>query len=107
MRAPAAAMQARASVSPLSVESFAVQFTRSREADERFRYAQDLLGHQVKSNDIAEVYGRAIEALIEKLEKVRFGACSKPRKSRRRTRSGSRHISNDVKRAVWIRDNGQ
>src|ERR1041384_4354335 len=36
-------------VTPLSAESYAVQFTRSREADERFRYAQDLLGHQVKS----------------------------------------------------------
>jgi hypothetical protein len=47
----------RGRVRPLSSESYAVQFTRSREADERFRYAQDLLGHQVKGNDIAEVYG--------------------------------------------------
>ena len=31
-------------VTPLSAESYAVQFTRSREADERFRYAQELLG---------------------------------------------------------------
>ena len=38
-----------ARVSPLSVEAYAVQFTRSREADERFRRAQDLLGHQVPS----------------------------------------------------------
>jgi len=60
-------------VTPLSAESYAVQFTRSREADERFRYAQDLLGHQVKSGDLAEVYDRAIKLLIEKLERVRFG----------------------------------
>jgi hypothetical protein len=32
---------ARDRVTPLSAESYAVQFTRSREADERFRYAQD------------------------------------------------------------------
>jgi hypothetical protein len=96
-----------ARVRPLSAESFAVQFTRSREADERFRYAQDLLGHHVKSNDLAEVYARAIEALIEKLERVRFGAGSKSRKRGRRAKSGSRHVSLDVKRAVWKRDNGQ
>jgi len=93
-------------ITPLSAESYAVQFTRSREADERFRYAQTLLGSRVKSTDLAEVYGRAIEALIQKLEKVGFGACANPRKGRR-TRSGSRHVSNDVKRAVWIRDQGQ
>jgi hypothetical protein len=94
-------------VTPLSAESFAVQFTRSREADERFRYAQDLLGHQVKSSDLAEVYDRAIKLLIEKLERVRFGACARPRKSGRATQPGSRHIANDVRRAVWKRDGGQ
>ena len=94
-------------VSPLSAESWAVQFTRSREADERFRYAQDLLGHQVKSSDIAEVYDRAIKLLIEKLERVRFGACARPRKRGRQTQPGSRHVANDVRRAVWRRDQGR
>ena len=92
---------------PLSAESFAVQFTRSREADERFRYAQTLLGHQVKPSDIAEVYDRAIKLLVEKLERRRFGACAKPRKGGRRTRPGSRHVSLAVRRAVWERDQGQ
>ncbi|HXS83601.1 MAG TPA: hypothetical protein VN896_12870, partial [Methylomirabilota bacterium] len=87
-----------ARVSPLSAEAFAVQFTRSREADERFRRAQDLLGHQVASNDIAEVYDRAVRELIKRLEKARFAACEKPRNNGRGTRSGSRHISNEVQR---------
>jgi hypothetical protein len=91
-------------VTPLSAESFAVQFTRSRQADDRFRYAQTLLGSRVNSSDLAEVYSRAIEALIGKLEKVRFGACAKPRKGGPGARAGSRHVSNDVKRAVWMRD---
>jgi hypothetical protein len=94
-------------VTALSSGCYAVQFTRSREADERFRYAQDLLGHQVKSSDIAEVYDRAIKLLIEKLERVRFGACAKPSKNGRATQPGSRHIANDVRRAVWRRDGGQ
>jgi hypothetical protein len=95
-----------ARVAPLSAEAYAVQFTRGREADERFRYAQDLLGHPVKSGDIAEVYERAVTALIEKLEKIRFGAGAKPRTGGRRATSGSRHVSMDVKRAVWVRDKG-
>jgi len=94
-------------VTPLSTESYAVQFTRSREADERFRYAQTLLGSRVKSSDLAEVYGRAIEALVERLEKARFGACANPRKGESLARSGSRHASNEVKRSVWIRDQGR
>src|SRR5262249_46175953 len=57
-----------ARVSPLSTEAYAVQFTRSREQDERFRYLQDLLGHRVGRGDIAEVYARAVEELIAKME---------------------------------------
>ena len=105
--APAAPTRSRAHVTPLSAESFAVQFTRSREADERFRYAQTLLGSRVKSNDLAEVYDRAIEALIKKLERVRFGASDSPRQNGHRTKSGSRHVPDDVKRVVWIRDGGR
>jgi hypothetical protein len=97
----------RARITPLSAEAYAVQFTRSRKADERFRYAQDLLGHSVKPDDIANVYERAVEALIERLERVRFGARAKPRKGGRRSKNGTRYVSRDVKRAVWTRDGGQ
>jgi hypothetical protein len=48
-----------------------------------------------------------VEELIKKLERVRFGACAKPRQGGRRSRNGSRHVSSNVKRAVWIRDGGQ
>src|SRR6185436_11055032 len=97
---------AHAKVAPLSAEAFAVQFTRSREADERFRYAQDLLGHQVASNDIAEVYDLAMQALIAKLERARFAATSRPGQVRK-TAAGSRHVPAHVKRSVWQRDGGQ
>jgi 5-methylcytosine-specific restriction endonuclease McrA len=101
-----AARHPRGRVAPLSAEAFAVQFTRSREADERFRYLQDLLGHQVSRADIAEVYDRAVKELIKKMERVRFGACDKPRKGGG-TSSDPRHIPAEVKRAVWQRDGGQ
>jgi 5-methylcytosine-specific restriction endonuclease McrA len=97
----------RGQVSPLTPEAYAVRFTRSREADERFRYAQDLMGHGAKSGDIAEMYDQAMKELIKKLERVRFGACERPRSRPRRTKAGSRHIPTHVKRAVWQRDGGQ
>ncbi|HXJ69140.1 MAG TPA: hypothetical protein VNM39_09550 [Verrucomicrobiae bacterium] len=94
-------------VTPLSAESYAVQFTRSREADERFRYAQDLLGHQVKSSDLAEVYDRAIKLLIEKLERVRFGACAKPRKrGRPKAAEASRLEPHQLEVIPWLRELG-
>jgi len=101
-----AARHPRDRVTPLSAEAFAVQFTRSRDADERFRYLQDLLGHQVPRGDIAEVFDRAVKELIKKMERVRFGACDRPRTSS----SGNgdpRRITAAVMRAVWKRDGGQ
>jgi hypothetical protein len=97
----------RGRVTPLSAESFAVQFTRTLAADERFRYLQSLLGHQVSGGDIAEVYARAVEALIKHMERARFGACEKPRKAGEEQSSDPRHISAETKRNVWIRDSGQ
>ena len=97
----------RTRVDPLSAEAFAVQFTRSREADERFRYLQDLLGHQVSRADIAEVYDRAVRELIKKMEKVRFGACDRPRSASQGASDDPRHVPAHVKRAVFVRDGGQ
>jgi 5-methylcytosine-specific restriction endonuclease McrA len=96
-----------ARVTPLSAEAYAVQFTRGREQDERFRYLQDLLGHQASRGDIAEVYDRAVKELVARMERVRFGASSKPRSGRRRQGSDSRHVPAEIKRAVWKRDGGQ
>ena len=105
--APAAAVRPRACVAPLSAEAFAVQFTRSRKADERFRYLQSLLGHQVSRGDLAEVYARAVEALVAKMERVRFGACDKPRKGGSQASTDPRYVSAETKRTVWKRDGGQ
>jgi hypothetical protein len=94
-------------VHPLSRESYAVQFTRSREDDERFRYLQDLLGHQVARGNLAKVYDRAVRELIAKMERVRFGACAKPRKGSQGASTDTRYVPAQVKREVWQRDGGQ
>jgi hypothetical protein len=91
---------------PVSLQSFAVQFTLSRNGYDKLRYAQELLGHQVSSGDLAEVFDRALEALIHQLEKQKFAATARPHRSGRPS-TNPRHIPAEVKRAVWERDGGQ
>ena len=97
----------RSSAKPLSAQSFAVQFTLSRRGHDQLRYAQELLGHQIPSGDIAQVFERALDALIPQLEKHKFAATARPRTGARRPTRSARHIPADIKRAVWERDSGQ
>jgi hypothetical protein len=52
------------------------------------------------------VLDRALDALIEKLEKRKFSATRRPRRGVRPS-TNPRHIPAQVKRAVWERDGGQ
>ena len=56
--------------------------------------------------DLPELIDRALDALIERLEKSKFAKTSKPRPSDRRSKA-TRHIPAEVKRQVWARDKGQ
>jgi 5-methylcytosine-specific restriction endonuclease McrA len=98
---------ARSSLKPLAPQRFAVQFTMSQSAHDKLRYVQELLSHQMPTGDIAQVFERALDALIPELEKQKFAATSRPR--RRATRPGAdpRHIPAAIQRAVWERDGGQ
>jgi hypothetical protein len=96
----------RPRVSPLSAQSFAVQFSMSRPAHDKLRYAQELLGHQIPSGDIAAVFELALDSLIGQLEKRRFGATPRPRGNPRPS-TDPRHVPAHVRRAVWERDGGQ
>jgi hypothetical protein len=93
-------------VAPLSAQSYAIQFTMSQALHDKLRYAQNLLGHAVAPSDLAQVFERALDALIPQLEKKRFAATDKPRPPRPAS-EGSRHIPAFVQRAVWARDGGQ
>jgi hypothetical protein len=61
----------------------------------------------VSRADIAEVYDRAVKELIKKMEEGRFGVCGRPRAASAGSSDDPRHISAQVKRAVWKRDGGQ
>jgi hypothetical protein len=93
-------------LAPLAPQRYALQLTVSQETHDKLRYAQELLGHQLPSGDLAQILDQALDALICQLEKRKFAATSEPRESRHPTRS-ARHIPAAVKRAVRERDQGQ
>ena len=101
-----AAPSRRDKVLPLAPERFKVQFTASASLHENLRRAQDLLRHRIPNGDLSQVFELALNALVERLEKERFAATDRPRKSRG-VASGSRTIPAEVKRAVWMRDGGR
>jgi hypothetical protein len=81
---------------------------------DKLRQAQELLRHQVSDGDIAEIFEKALDGLIESTKKKRFAATSRPRKTAPKptdeadTGSGrSRHIPSAIKRAVVERDEGR
>ena len=102
-----ALVDVRPRMTPLAPERFALQVTISQGTRDKLRYAQELLGHQIAPGDVAQVLDRALDALIHQLEKTKFAATDRPRRPGARTNPDSRHISDEVKRAVWARDRGQ
>ena len=97
----------RPKVTPVAPQRFALQLTMSQSTHDKLRRAQELLGHQIPSGDMAEVFDRALDALIEQLEKRKLAATSRPRQSQRRSSANPRYIPASVKRAVWERDAGR
>ena len=97
----------RPRVKPLSAQSFAVQFTLSRNAHEKLRRAQELLGHTSGGADIAQVFERALDLLIPALEKRKFAATDRPRRPAPRSSENPRRLPARVRRAVWKRDQGR
>ena len=67
-----------------------------------------LLGHQISDGDLAEVVGRALDALVRELRRKKYAETEAPRKPRLvKEEDHTRHIPNHVKRAVAGRDDHQ
>ena len=90
-------------VSPLAADRYEIRFTASADTHDKLRRAQDLLRHAIPSGDPAEIFDRALTALLEDLARKKCAATRQPRASRGTAR-GSRHVPAKVKRAVWLRD---
>jgi len=92
-------------VAPIATERYHLQLTIAQQTLDKLRHAQELLSHAVPSGDIAAVMDRALDALLAKLEKGKFAATDRPRRSR--VSNNARYVPATVKRQVWERDRGQ
>lgn len=123
----------RAEVVPLAPERFKVQFTAGAATHRKLRRAQELLRHRIPNGDIGQIIDQALDVLVHELERKKFAATDRPRRQvaigattkRAPAVAGSpapprtapprtapldratRHIPADVKRAVWMRDQGR
>ncbi len=89
-----------------SPERFLLQLAIPTSTHDKLRYAQALLSHALPTGDVAHVLDRALDALITRLEKRKFGGKA-PHKSQPRMSIRSRYVPVQVRRAVWQRDQGQ
>jgi len=104
--APGPVAEPRPRVGPLSPGRFALQVTIGQAMHDKLRHAQSLLGHAVPSGDVALVLDRALDSLIDQLEKRKIAAARLPRRQPRPAH-GPRHVPAHVRREVWARDGGQ
>ena len=93
-------------VTPLATDRYEIRFTASAATRDKLKLAQDLLRHAVPSGDPAEIFDRALTALIDELSRKKLAIVRKPRREPRPAAASSRHIPSGVKRAVWVRDGG-
>src|SRR5262245_2925942 len=100
-------VECRARVSPLSARSYALQATIDPETQDYLRRAQELLGHQVPSGDVAQVLKLALKEFVIRRERRKFAATDRPCPPHPKATENPRHIPARIKRAVWKRDGGQ
>jgi hypothetical protein len=93
-------------VEPLAPARYKVQFTVSKETQEKLRRVQDLMRREIPSGDPGAIFDRALDLLLAQAEKKAFAATSSPRPARP-VAPRSRTILAEVRRAVWKRDGGQ
>jgi hypothetical protein len=72
----------RSGTAPLSPDRYAVQFTASAELRRKLEHAKNLMSHANPSGDLAVVVERALDLLIEKLERQKLGRTNRPQKPR-------------------------
>ncbi len=93
---------------PLAPGRYALEVTLGKETQDKLVRAQALLRHRNPGGGLAEVIDRALDALLEKLEKQKFGKTDRPRKAKARgADADARYVPAEVQRAVHERDGEQ
>jgi hypothetical protein len=92
----------RSPIEPLSAERYRVEFTASAALRAKIERARELASHVLPGGDLALLFERALDELIERALKRRIGA-GRPRRGAKR-RPGSRHVPLAVAKQVRERD---
>jgi len=104
------------SLEPLSPTAYRLQLNTTPQLKEKLELARDLMSHSNPSGDLAVVVERALDLLLSKLNKQRFGqlasaarANSEPGTRKRETpvhesQRKRRHIQNAIRRQLVARD---
>jgi len=103
VESPGPVATSRPLVRPLTATRCEIRFTASAETRDYLRRAQDLLGHAIPDGDLDRVFNRSLRLLVRELERKKFAATERPRRSRGQA-IDSRNIPACVKRAVRKRD---
>jgi hypothetical protein len=93
-------------VTPVAPERYRIQFTADRETLELLDRAKALMRHISPGGDLAVVFRRALQSLIEDLERKRLAVTSNVRRLASPVGRG-RRIPAAVRREVWKRDAGR
>jgi len=96
----------RARIEPLSEARHKLQVTVSTELRDKLERARDLIRHRNPSGDLAVVVDRALDALLEKLEKETRGKTDRPRRREPRAAKPGR-VTRAVRDQVFARDGAQ
>jgi hypothetical protein len=94
-------------VEPLAPQRFRVQLTVSQQIHDKLQTAQELLSHQIASNDLESLLDCLLDIALPELQKRKYAATVKPRAQEPRKGNNPRYIPNAVKQAVWERDGGR
>lgn len=89
-------------IEPLSEERFRVELTASRALRDKLERARDLMLHRNPSGELSVVVERALDALLDRLEKERLGKTSRPQRTPRGAKRGT--VARAVRREVFERD---
>jgi HNH endonuclease len=103
---------------PLSAERYRIQLNASAQLKRKLEHAVDLLSHSNPSGELSVVIERALDLLIQRVERERFGQTKSPRgglalalkKSKKSVKIRAFHgvirqrIPNDTKRQIASRD---
>ena len=92
---------------PVAEDTFHVSCTINGACRDKLAEAQALLAHRIPSGDVGVVFEAALDELLIKLRKRKFGETHAPRRAQRALKPGSRHVPAEVKRQVSERDGRQ